>query len=102
MGGHQSVYLPQLAISIVISQSGDIQWKAKGNLVKFKGYSKYWQDIKADSELPALQQQQILTLAQADAEQKTTQPPSRYSEPKLVQYHVGNFHQNIRFIIKLA
>ncbi|ABW32582.1 type I DNA topoisomerase [Acaryochloris marina] len=75
----------QIRKTIVISQSGEIQWKAKGNLVEFKGYSKYWKDIKADTELPTLQEQQPLTLAQADSQQKQTQPPSRYSEPKLVQ-----------------
>lgn len=75
----------QIRKTIVISQSGEVQWKAKGNLVEFKGYSKYWKDIKADTELPTLQPQQILTLAQADSQQKQTQPPPRYSEPKLVQ-----------------
>ncbi|NJR56747.1 MAG: type I DNA topoisomerase [Acaryochloris sp. CRU_2_0] len=75
----------QIRKTIVISQSGNIQWQAKGNLVEFAGYSKYWKDIKADSELPALQQRQALTLEQANSEQKTTQPPSQYSEPKLVQ-----------------
>lgn len=75
----------QIRKTVVLSQSGDIQWKAKGNLVEFKGYSKYWKDIKADTELPTLQEQQSLTLAQADSEQKRTQPPPRYSEPKLVQ-----------------
>ncbi|MGR3274328.1 type I DNA topoisomerase [Acaryochloris marina NIES-2412] len=75
----------QIRKTIVISQSGEVQWKAKGNLVEFKGYSKYWKDIKADTELPTLQPQQPLTLAQADSQQKQTQPPPRYSEPKLVQ-----------------
>ncbi|KAI9133121.1 type I DNA topoisomerase [Acaryochloris sp. CCMEE 5410] len=75
----------QIRKTIVISQSGEVQWKAKGNLVEFKGYSKYWKDIKADTELPTLQPQQSLTLVQADSQQKQTQPPARYSEPKLVQ-----------------
>ncbi|WP_299410000.1 type I DNA topoisomerase [Acaryochloris sp. IP29b_bin.148] len=75
----------QIRKTIVISQSGEVQWKAKGNLVEFKGYSKYWKDIKADTELPTLQPQQTLSLAQADSQQKQTQPPARYSEPKLVQ-----------------
>lgn len=75
----------QIRKTIVLSQSGDIQWKAKGNLVEFAGYSKYWKDIKADRELPALTEQQALTLAQANSEQKQTQPPPRYREPKLVE-----------------
>jgi DNA topoisomerase-1 len=35
--------------------------------------------------LPALTQGQVLQLNQAQAEPKQTQPPSRYSEPKLVK-----------------
>jgi DNA topoisomerase-1 len=54
-------------------------------VVEFAGYAKYWKDLSADSVLPSLQQGQLLTLEQAGHEQKQTQPPPRYSEPKLVQ-----------------
>jgi DNA topoisomerase I len=69
----------------VITQSGSVQWQAKGQVVEFAGYSKYWKDINADSQLPNLTVEQALTLANAGHEAKQTQPPPRYTEPKLVQ-----------------
>lgn len=69
----------------ILTQSGAARWQAKGQVLEFSGYSKYWNNLTADVELPALQPGQSLTLEQAAHEQKQTQPPSRYSEPKLVQ-----------------
>jgi DNA topoisomerase-1 len=69
----------------IMTQSGPLFWQAKGQVVVFHGYSKYWNNISSDTELPAVQQGQPLTLEQAAHEQKQTQPPPRYSEPKLVQ-----------------
>lgn len=78
----QSVRLRQTR---VVTQSGNIFWQAKGQVVEFPGYTKYWNNISNDVALPMLQQGQALTLQQALHEQKQTQPPPRYSEPKLVQ-----------------
>lgn len=69
----------------IVTQSGNIFWQAKGQVIEEPGYTKYWNNISADVQLPSLQQGQILTLQQANHEQKQTQPPPRYSEPKLVQ-----------------
>ncbi|MBD1855751.1 MULTISPECIES: type I DNA topoisomerase [Leptolyngbya] len=69
----------------ILTRSGNISWQAKGQVIEFAGYSKYWNNLSADVELPLLQANQALTLAQAAHEQKQTQPPPRYSEPKLVQ-----------------
>lgn len=69
----------------IVTTSGNIFWQAKGQLIEEPGYTKYWNNISADVQLPSLQQGQILTLKQANHEQKQTQPPPRYSEPKLVQ-----------------
>lgn len=69
----------------IVTQSGSVYWQAKGQLIEFVGYSKYWNNLSADVELPTLRQRQALTLQQAAHEQKQTQPPPRYSEPKLVQ-----------------
>jgi DNA topoisomerase-1 len=69
----------------IVTRSGDIHWQAKGQVVEFPGYSKYWHNLSADVELPGVQSGQVLTLHQAAHEQKQTQPPPRYSEPKLVQ-----------------
>ena len=67
------------------TQSGSVYWQAKGQLLVFPGYTRYWNNLKADAELPTLQQGQVVTLQRAAHEQKQTQPPPRYSEPKLVQ-----------------
>ncbi len=54
-------------------------------MLEFAGYAKYWKDISGDAVLPSLQPQQSLTATNVSHEQKQTQPPPRYSEPKLVQ-----------------
>jgi len=69
----------------VVTRSGTSQWEARGQVVEFPGYTRYWNNLSADTQLPALQQGQPLTLKQAAADQKQTQPPPRYTEPKLVQ-----------------
>ncbi len=69
----------------LVTQSGEAFWEARGQVIEFVGYSHYWPNISADSQLPALQPGNALTLQQTQAEQKQTQPPPRYSEPKLVQ-----------------
>lgn len=69
----------------VVTRSGPLHWEARGQVVEFLGYSRYWPNLQADAQLPALTPEQPLTLHQAQSEQKQTQPPPRYSEPKLVQ-----------------
>ncbi|MEA5579109.1 type I DNA topoisomerase [Anabaena sp. UHCC 0451] len=75
----------QLRKTLVITKSGNILWQARGQVIEFYGYAKYWLNLSKDAVLPALQQGQILTLEKAGHDQKQTQPPPRYSEPKLVQ-----------------
>ncbi|NEP20156.1 MAG: hypothetical protein F6J97_25280 [Leptolyngbya sp. SIO4C1] len=69
----------------VVTQSGEAFWEARGQVVEFAGYTRCWNNLSADSQLPALQLQRLLRLQQAKADPKQTQPPPRYSEPKLVQ-----------------
>ena len=69
----------------IVTQSGEAYWEARGQILEFAGYTRYWNNISADSVLPALTQGQALQLEQAQADQKQTQPPPRYSEPKLVK-----------------
>ncbi|MEO1387990.1 MAG: type I DNA topoisomerase [Cyanobacteria bacterium J06634_6] len=69
----------------VVTQAGETYWEARGQVIEFAGYTRYWNNISADSQLPVLQQNQPLQLKQADSEKKQTQPPPRYTEPKLVQ-----------------
>jgi DNA topoisomerase-1 len=75
----------QLRKTVVITQSGQILWQARGQVIEFYGYARYWSNLSKDTMLPNLQQGQMLTLENAGHEKKKTQPPPRYSEPKLVQ-----------------
>ena len=49
--------------TIVLSQSGSVFWQAKGQMVKFMGYAKYWNNLSADSQLPTLLPEQTLGLS---------------------------------------
>jgi DNA topoisomerase I len=69
----------------VITQSGPLYWEARGQVVEFPGYTRYWQNLQADAQLPLLTAEQALRLERSQADKKQTQPPPRYSEPKLVQ-----------------
>jgi DNA topoisomerase I len=75
----------QLRKTLVVIQSGEVLWQARGQVMEFLGYTRYWANISKDTILPNLQQGQILNLVDAGHEKKQTQPPPRYSEPKLVQ-----------------
>jgi DNA topoisomerase I len=75
----------QLRKTVIITQSGALLWQARGQVVEFLGYARYWPNLSKDSILPSLQPGQMLTLENAGDEKKQTQPPPRYSEPKLVQ-----------------
>ncbi|MCM0593805.1 MAG: type I DNA topoisomerase [Gloeotrichia echinulata DEX184] len=75
----------QLRKTQVIVQSGNLLWQARGQVIEFYGYARYWNNLSKDSVLPSLQQGQVITLTNAAHEKKQTQPPPRYSEPKLVQ-----------------
>lgn len=75
----------QLRKTLVITQSGSLLWQARGQVIEFLGYARYWSNLSKDTILPNLHHLQMLTLENAGHEQKQTQPPPRYSEPKLVQ-----------------
>jgi len=76
----------QLAKTCIVTQSGSAFWEARGQVLIFPGYTVYWNNISSDHQLPAIKSGQNLTLQEVGAEQKQTQPPPRYSEPKLVQW----------------
>jgi len=75
----------QLQKTRIFSQSGEVFWLALGQVITFRGYTIYWNDLSKDSQLPTLQQQQRLTLKDAGSQKKQSSPPPRYTEPKLVQ-----------------
>lgn len=69
----------------ITTQSGSVYWIARGQVLKFAGYIRYWKDLGKDTELPILHEGDNLKLERADSQKKMTQPPPRYSESKLVQ-----------------
>jgi DNA topoisomerase-1 len=75
----------KLMKTVILTQSGTVFWEARGMMVDFPGYTFYWNNLDKSSHLPTLQKGQDLTAADASHEKRQTQPPSRYSEPKLVQ-----------------
>ncbi|HEY9909794.1 MAG TPA: type I DNA topoisomerase, partial [Thermosynechococcaceae cyanobacterium] len=75
----------RLQQSTILTRSGEVTWVAKGQVVEFAGYTRYWNNLSGDTQLPVVQPGQALTLLNAGNEKKQTQPPPRYTEPKLVQ-----------------
>ena len=69
----------QIVKSRILTQSGNVFWQARGQVVTFAGYARYWKDMTGDSLLPQLSQGQSLNLQEASHEKKATQPPPRYS-----------------------
>jgi DNA topoisomerase-1 len=75
----------KLMKTVIVTQSGPVFWEARGMMVEFPGYTFYWNNLDKSSHLPVLNKDQAVTLIQAGHEQKQTQPPSRYTEARLVQ-----------------
>ena len=75
----------RLSRSKVEISAGETLWIARGMRVLEAGYLKFWKNIENEVELPRLTKGQKLTLEGIEVERKTTQPPPRYSEAKLVQ-----------------
>ncbi|WP_373532571.1 type I DNA topoisomerase [Vampirovibrio sp.] len=75
----------KLMKTVILTRSGSVFWEARGMMVSFPGYTFYWNNLDRASQLPTLQKGQALNAADASHEKRQTQPPSRYSEPKLVQ-----------------
>jgi DNA topoisomerase I len=65
-------------------KSADIKWIARGQVIEFLGYAKYWNNLRVDSPLPDLQEGQMLRVDKAELDPKRTSPPPRYGEPQLV------------------
>jgi DNA topoisomerase I len=69
----------------VMTHAGETAWEARGQVIAVAGYTRYWNNLSADHQLPRLDRGQLLPLKTAQADAKQTQPPPRYGEPKLVQ-----------------
>jgi DNA topoisomerase-1 len=75
----------RLAKSRIEIKAATTTWIARGSRVIEAGYLRFWRNIEDDRELPLLRKGETLNLKDIKVEKKTTQPPSRYSEAKLVQ-----------------
>lgn len=75
----------KLMKSRITIRSGPVTWEARGMTVAFAGYTRYWNNLEKALELPPVQKEQVLALEKSGHEKKQTQPPPRYTEPKLVQ-----------------
>lgn len=69
----------------VLLQSGTTNWEARGQVLTFPGYTKYWNNLSGDSVLPVVKEGQMMTSAKVQADKKRTSPPGRFSEPRLIQ-----------------
>lgn len=75
----------RLSRSQMVIMAGETRWVARGLRVLEPGYLIFWKNIENEHELPRLCEGQELKLMDIKIEKKTTQPPPRYSESKLVQ-----------------
>ncbi len=70
----------------VTIESGDYTWRAKGERLFFDGFQKVYSLGNAkDKDLPEMKVDDELALKKILAEQKFTQPPSRYTEASLIK-----------------
>jgi len=67
-------------------KAGNFHFRAKGTVMKFKGFLAAYPSIKEkDERLPSAKKGEQFKLKKLDSEQKFTQPPPRYSEGTLVK-----------------
>lgn len=75
----------RLAKTTIEVTAGETRWIARGLRVLQPGYLEFWNNVEDEREFPKLERGQVLGLKKLEIEKKTTQPPSHYSEAKLVQ-----------------
>lgn len=75
----------RLSKTKITVRAAETRWVARGTVVLDPGYLKFWKNMESEKELPVLKAGQKLDFLRVETERKTTQPPPRYSEPKLVQ-----------------
>ncbi len=71
----------------VILDNNDYHFKATGQVSVFDGYSKVYEkyETSEDKPLPEMKEEMHLETDQVEAKQHFTQPPSRYTEAKLIK-----------------
>ena len=79
----------QDTVSVTVS-AADYHFKASGYTVTFDGFTALYEEAtdekeKKETNLPPLEQGQVLKLRELKSEQKFTQPPARYTEATLIK-----------------
>ncbi|MBI3555957.1 MAG: type I DNA topoisomerase [Deltaproteobacteria bacterium] len=75
----------KLSKSKISVRAADTLWVARGTVVLEPGYLEFWQNLETDKVLPTVAKGQPLALEDVKITARTTAPPPRYSEPRLVQ-----------------
>ena len=80
------------ATSLDISAANHI-FRATGNILKFDGFLKVYQQKTSETELPQLNEGENLELKNLKSEQHSTEPPPRFNEASLIktleEYGIG-------------
>ncbi len=74
----------RLAKTRIDIQADKTKWVSRGLKILEQGYLRFWHNLEDETQLPPLTKGQRLDLKEIKVEKKTTQPPSRFSEAKLV------------------
>jgi DNA topoisomerase-1 len=71
----------------IILDNNDYKFKTTGQVLIYDGYLKVYKDYEKseDRELPTLKEKDVLVANSIEKEQHFTQPPSRYTEAKLIK-----------------
>jgi DNA topoisomerase-1 len=71
----------------IIFDNNDYKFKTTGQTILFDGYLKIYKDIEKDEpkEVPTLNKGEVHTAKEIVKEQHFTEPPSRYTEGKLIK-----------------
>ncbi len=77
--------IEKTTITINVSSQDNLVFEAKGEVIIFDGFLKVYGTKKEDSVLPALQSDDSVDLASAEARQVFSRPPARYTEGGLVK-----------------
>lgn len=74
-------------------EAGKYIFRANGNILKFDGFLKVWQQKFEEKNLPELQEEDPISLSQLNPIQHFTEPPPRYNEASLIktleEYGIG-------------
>jgi len=67
------------------AEKTDYEFRVKGQVLKFDGYLKIYQEKSKELQLPEVKEKEKLNLNKLNPEQHFTKPPARYSDATLVK-----------------